>query len=86
MTNGSGSQPLEPKWLWYILSFIVPVLGIVLGAIYLSKPEPENKKFGKNCLIAAVAYFIVVICCVVAYFVFFVGIMGLSLTGAALNS
>jgi len=82
----NGTQPLEPKWLWYILSFIIPLLGIILGAIYLSKPEPENKKFGKNCLLAAVAYFVVVICCVVIYFVFIVGIFGLSLTGAAMNT
>ncbi len=82
----NGTQPLEPRWLWYILSFIIPILGVVLGAIYLSKPEEENKKFGKNRLIAAVAYFVVVICCVVIYFVFIAGILGLSLTGAATST
>ncbi len=52
MTN--GNKPLEPKVLWYILSFIIPLLGIILGILYMTKPEPEVKAFGKNCLIAAI--------------------------------
>jgi len=82
----NGDKPLEPEWLWYILSFIIPILGIILGAIYLGKPEPENKRFGKNCLIAAVIYFVVVACCVVLYFVFIVGIIGTGIFGAAMSS
>jgi hypothetical protein len=82
----NGDKPLEPAWLWYILSFIIPILGIILGAIYLGKPEPENKRFGKNCLIAAVIYMVVVICCVILYFVFLVGILGTGIFGAAMSS
>jgi hypothetical protein len=82
----NGDKPLEPAWLWYILSFIIPILGIILGAIYMSKPEPENKRFGKNCIIAAVISFVVVICCVILYFVFIFGIIGTSIFGAAMNT
>lgn len=82
----NGDKPLEPEWLWYILSFIIPILGIILGAIYLSKPEPECKRFGKNCLIAAIIYMVVVICCVILYFVFIFGIIGTGIFGAAMSS
>ena len=82
----NGDKPLEPEWLWYVLSFIIPILGIILGAIYLGKPEPENKRFGKNCLTAAVIYMVVVICCVILYFVFIFGIIGTGIFGAAMSS
>jgi len=61
MTN--GNKPLEPKVLWYILSFIIPLLGIILGIIYMQKPEPEVKAFGKNCLIAAIVATVLCILC-----------------------
>ena len=82
----NGDKPLEPEWLWYILSFIIPILGIILGAIYLGKPEPECKRFGKNCLTAAIIYMVVVICCVILYFVFIFGIIGTGIFGAAMSS
>jgi len=62
-----GSRPLEPKWLFYGLSFLVPIAGIVIGAIYMSKPDAEAKAFGKKCLIAAIAYFVAACCCVIVY-------------------
>jgi Na+-driven multidrug efflux pump len=82
----NGEKPLEPPVLWYILSFIIPILGIILGAIYLGKPEPENKKFGKNCITAAVISIVLVICCVILYFVFIVGVFGMSIFGAAMST
>ncbi|MGD8717999.1 MAG: hypothetical protein PVH29_04160 [Candidatus Zixiibacteriota bacterium] len=82
----NGEKPLEPPVLWYILSFIIPILGIILGAIYLGKPEPENKKFGKNCITAAVSAIVVMVCCVILYFVFIFGIFGMSIFGAAMSS
>ncbi len=54
MTNGEPNKPLEPKVLWYIISFIIPILGIILGIVYLRKPEPEVKSFGKTCLILGI--------------------------------
>jgi hypothetical protein len=82
----NGDKPLEPAWLWYILSFIIPILGIILGAIYMGKPEPENKRFGKNCIIAAVSFFVVAACCVVLYVIFVFGIIGTSIFGATMST
>ncbi|NIT34917.1 MAG: hypothetical protein GTN49_00205 [candidate division Zixibacteria bacterium] len=65
-----GDRPLEPKVLWYILSFIIFPLGIVLGIIYMQKPEPEVKAFGKNCLIAGIIMCILLCLCTVIFNVF----------------
>ena len=72
------SQSLRPKWLFYCLSFFVPVAGIVIGAIYMSKPDAEAKDFGKKCLTAAITYFVAACCCIIAYtsiYVVFVFVM-----------
>jgi hypothetical protein len=69
----NGNQPLEPKVLWYILSFLFFPLGIVLGIIYMQKPEPEAKAFGKNCLIAGIVAFILLCLCGVLSTVFGIG-------------
>jgi hypothetical protein len=81
-TDGAEEKPPEPQWLFYVLSFLVQVAGIVLGAIYMSKPGEECRRFGKNCLIAAVIPFIIYCLCVyiyvlfiVAYLVFYVVLM-----------
>ena len=42
------------KILMYVLSFIIPIAGIVVGIIYYSKPELYHKEFGKNCLMIAI--------------------------------
>jgi hypothetical protein len=67
MTN--GPKPLEPKWLFYVISAVpgLWIVGIILGIIYLTKPDPDCKAFGKNCLIAAIVSFVVVclICVIV---------------------
>ncbi len=60
-------HPLQPKWLYYALSFFIPVAGIIIGAVYMSRPDREAKDFGKKCLIAAVAYFVAACCCIIAY-------------------
>jgi len=46
---------LEPRWLWYAVSFILPVVGIILGILYRRKEAPESKDFGKKTVIAAIA-------------------------------
>ena len=75
MTN--GNKPLEPKVLWYILSFIIPLLGIILGIIYMQKPEPEVIAFGKNCLIAAIiAIVLCILCWVISMLVGGLGFLG----------
>ncbi|MGD8718353.1 MAG: hypothetical protein PVH29_05965 [Candidatus Zixiibacteriota bacterium] len=84
-----GEVPPEPRILFYVISFLVPIAGIVIGAIYLSKPDPDNKEFGKYCLIAALVNFAIGISiglCVVAFYVcFFLGYIAfvLGLIGVA---
>lgn len=78
-------KPPEPRWLFYILSFIIPLAGIILGAIYLSKQDPECKKFGKTCLICAVAFIVACCLCYILYLVFWVGIFGLGTIGSILS-
>jgi hypothetical protein len=67
--------PPEPKWVFYLISFLVPVAGIVLGALYLSKADAANKEFGKYCLIAALVNFAIgvsaILCLILFYAAFF---------------
>lgn len=74
----NGDKPPEPRWLFYILSFIVPLAGIIIGAIYMGKADAACKKFGKNCLIAAAAAVVACCLCYVLYFVGIFSIIGLS--------
>lgn len=85
----AAEVPPEPRWLFYGVSFVVPIAGIVLGALYLSKPDAANKEFGKYCLIAALVNFAVgvsaILCMVLFYAAFFAVYIALiaGLVGAA---
>jgi hypothetical protein len=45
-------RPPEPRPLFYILSFFLPAGGLVLAALFMSKAEEDNRRFGQRCLIA----------------------------------
>ncbi len=47
------------KTLLYIISFLIPIAGVIFGVIYLGKPEPWHKEFGKTCLQLALLSFVV---------------------------
>ena len=51
------------KILFYLLSFFIPIVGIILGIVYMSKPDPESKSLGRTCLILAIVA-IVLGCCI----------------------
>jgi len=51
------------KILLYIVSFLVPVAGIIIGVIYMGKEDEESKALGKVCLIIAIVAFVLVFCC-----------------------
>lgn len=57
---------LEPRWLWYAVSFILPAVGIILGILYRRKEAPESKDFGKKATIAAI---VGVVACLAVYIV-----------------
>ncbi|MDF2855919.1 MAG: hypothetical protein K0Q87_1770 [Neobacillus sp.] len=42
------------KVLFYILSFFIPVVGIILGIIWMNEQDFEKKQVGKTCLIIAI--------------------------------
>jgi len=73
-----GYKPPEPRWLFYVISFIVPLAGIIIGAIYLGKPDPACKAFGKRCLVAA---FIPLLLCCVSYILNLVGVLDVKVFG-----
>jgi len=79
-SGGFGDTIPEPKPLFYVLSFIIPIAGIIIGAIFMSKPDPELKKFGKTCLMIAlipIILLILMICCyILFYIVFIIGYFG----------
>lgn len=41
------------KIVFYILSFLIWIVGLVIGLVYYSKPDPESKHVGKMCLLFA---------------------------------
>ncbi|MBI5752247.1 MAG: zinc ribbon domain-containing protein [Hydrogenophilales bacterium] len=52
-------------------SLLVPLLGIILGAMYINDPNPEKKKAGKRWLLTGAG--VIVAYCVLG---FFCGLMG----------
>ncbi|OGS41479.1 MAG: hypothetical protein A3K67_04085 [Euryarchaeota archaeon RBG_16_62_10] len=51
------------KILLYLVSFFIPLAGLIIGAIYYSKPEPEFKHVGKMCIILALLPILLVLLC-----------------------
>lgn len=52
------------KFFLYILSFAVPLAGVIVGIVFTSRPDPESKRLGQACLILAIIS-VVVYCCLV---------------------
>jgi hypothetical protein len=67
--------PPEPRWLFYALSAIIPVAGVVIGVIFYTKPDEENKKFGKTCLYIAVAVIAAIVALYVAIIALYIAII-----------
>ena len=51
------------KIFLYLLSFIIPIVGFIIGAIYYTKPEPEYKHVGKMCIILGLLSILLVVIC-----------------------
>lgn len=51
------------KILFYILSFLIPIVGIIIGVIYYTKPDPQSKELGKMCLILALVGILIGVVC-----------------------
>lgn len=47
---------------WYILSFLLPFIGLIMGLIWLSSGKAELRGVGKNCLLAVMYSLIAFVC------------------------
>jgi hypothetical protein len=45
------------KILLYGLSFFMPLVGLIAGIIFMSRPDPESKRLGQTCLIVGLLGF-----------------------------
>lgn len=61
------------KILLYLLSFFIPIIGFIIGAIYYTKPE--TKEVGKMCIILAILSVVLWVVCWVVYAIILVGMM-----------
>lgn len=82
-SGGSSVPDGGLKVLLYIVSFLVPLAGIIIGIIFYTKDTSEEKKFGKTCIILAVVAIVVMCLCFCAFY----GLtIGLAILGEASSS
>ncbi len=56
------------KILLYIISFLFSLVGIIIGAYYMTKDEQEYKEVGKICLVLGLVGIVVGILCSIAFY------------------
>lgn len=52
------------KFILYALSLSLPIVGIIVALIFMSKGDPEASSLGKTCLAISIVSF-VLICCII---------------------
>ncbi|MDQ1372588.1 MAG: Zinc ribbon protein [Candidatus Thermoplasmatota archaeon] len=62
--------------LLYLVSFLVPVVGIILGIVFMVRADPEYKRMGKICLILGVVAIVVEIGLAAVLYVMVLGFSG----------
>ena len=70
MQQKSNDGAPDAKWLFYILAILFPVIGIIIGIIYMKKDNEEAKKFGKTTLMISIAVLLIQCLCSIAFFFF----------------
>ena len=50
------------KVLMYGLSILIPLAGIIIGIVFISRPDPESKSIGNIALILGIISFVVNCC------------------------
>lgn len=76
---GGGQMMMDPplgdgmSFLFYLVSFLIPIAGFIIGAIYSSNNNPDNQKVGKNCLYVSIGTILIGCLC---YCIMFFGFMG----------
>jgi len=51
------------KFILYAVSVLIPIAGIIIAIVFMSKGDPESTGLGKACLIISIVV-IVIGCCV----------------------
>ena len=57
--NKSAAEGDNPNFLLALISFFIPLIGFILGIVFVSKAKEHDKTTGSVCLIASVVGFIV---------------------------
>lgn len=47
--DGSSSYTFH-----YVISFLIPIVGLIMGAVFLTKDSQEGRSVGKTCILAAI--------------------------------
>jgi hypothetical protein len=50
------------KFVLYVASFFIPLVGLIAGVIFISRPDPESKRLGQTLLVLGVIS-ILLSCC-----------------------
>lgn len=50
------------KILLYALSLFIPLVGVIVGIVFSSRPDPESKSIGQTCLILGIVGFVISCC------------------------
>lgn len=53
-TETESSEEETGYTFQYVISFLIPIIGFILGAILLSKDSDEEKNVGKQCIIIGI--------------------------------
>jgi len=51
------------KILFYALAVLVPVVGIIVGIVLMTREDEESKALGKNVLIVGIVVLVLACCC-----------------------
>ncbi|MDY7040851.1 MAG: hypothetical protein SVX38_08300 [Chloroflexota bacterium] len=61
MTEERYSQGM--KILFYVLAVLLPVVGIIIGIVLMTREDEESKSLGKNVLIVGIVALVLICCC-----------------------
>ncbi|MBC7251665.1 MAG: hypothetical protein H5T62_15475 [Anaerolineae bacterium] len=51
------------KILFYALAVLLPVVGIIIGIVLMTREDEESKALGKNVLIVGIVVLVLACCC-----------------------
>ncbi|MDF1515497.1 MAG: hypothetical protein P1S60_16935 [Anaerolineae bacterium] len=50
------------KFILYLASFFIPLVGLIAAVIFMSRGDPESKSLGQTCLILGIISFVLSCC------------------------